>query len=210
MTITSALTVSDAANDLIITEEVSGPNYYNKHYTHFEWPAGASGPTIAIGYDCGYVTQVEASQDWAGIVTEDALEHIHRACGLRGEVAASFVRLHKYEVTITWDQAIKEFKEREVPKWLLRVERALPNCNLLSPDSLGALLSLSYNRGTGGYGDPHSRFAEMRAIRGMMVSENFSKIPGEILSMRRLWPPGGGLWRRREHEAELFRRGLNK
>ena len=40
---------SDAAIDLIVREEDSGPEYYAKHYTHFEWPEGASGPTVGIG-----------------------------------------------------------------------------------------------------------------------------------------------------------------
>ena len=47
---------SDAAIDLIVREEDSSPEFYAKHYQHFEWPQGASGPTVGIGYDCGYVT----------------------------------------------------------------------------------------------------------------------------------------------------------
>ena len=43
---------------------------------------------------------------------------------------------------------------------------------------------------------------------GGMEAGDFAKIPGEILAMRRLWPVGGDLWRRREHEAALFAKGL--
>jgi hypothetical protein len=42
-----------------------------------------------------------------------------------------------------------------------------------------------------------------------MVNKRFTLIPREILSMRRLWPMGGDLWRRREHEAALFSQGLD-
>lgn len=203
-----SLAISDAAFDLIVTEEDSNAAYYTRHYEHFEWPAGASGPTIGIGYDCGYVTQAEATADWSGIVDATTLAAIIRACGLRGETAHAFVRARGASVTIPWDQAIKEFREREVPKWMDRLTAAVPNCDQLAPDSRGALLSLAYNRGTGGFHDPGSRYAEMRAIRALMAAQNFSKIPAEFTSMRRLWPAGGDLWRRRGHEAALFQKGL--
>ena len=200
--------ISDAAFNLIVTEEDTGQAYYEKHYEHFEWPAGASGPTIGIGYDCGYVTQAEATADWSGIVDDTTLAAIIRACGLRGELAHAFVRARGGSVTIPWDQAIKQFRERELPKWIARVQAALPNTDKLAPNSLGAIVSLSYNRGTGGFADPSPRFAEMRAIKALMAAQNFSKIPAEFLSMRRLWSAGGDLWRRREHEAALFQKGL--
>jgi GH24 family phage-related lysozyme (muramidase) len=203
-----ALQISDDAFDLIVAEEDSNEAYYTRHYEHFEWPAGASGPTIGIGYDCGYVTIAEAQADWSGIVDDTTLGAIQRACGLRGEIAAAFVRARGGSVTITWDQAIAEFRNREVPKWLARVQAALPNTDKLPPDSLGAIVSLSYNRGTGGFNDPGPRYAEMRAIRALMAAENFSKIPAEFLAMRRLWPVDGDLWKRRGHEAALFQKGL--
>jgi len=202
-----SLTISDAAFDLIVTEEDSSEAYYNRHYQHFEWPQGASGPTIGIGYDCGYVTTGEARVDWDGIVDDAAIEAIARACGLRGEFAAAFVNVHRNDVTVTWHQALAEFRNREVPKWAARVQAALPNCDKLSPDSFGALLSLSYNRGCS-FDLPGARYAEMRAIKAHMAAAEFAKISPEFISMRRLWPPGGDLWRRREHEAALFQKGL--
>jgi hypothetical protein len=48
----------------IVTEEDSGEAYYTRHYEHFEWPQGASGPTVGIGYDCGYVTADQIRKDW--------------------------------------------------------------------------------------------------------------------------------------------------
>jgi GH24 family phage-related lysozyme (muramidase) len=203
----SDFTISDAAFNLIVAEEDSNEAYYTRHYRHFEWPAGASGPTIGIGYDCGYVTVAEARADWAGIVDAATLAAIAHACGLKGDAAASFVRAHGKSVTISWDQAITEFREREVPKWLKRVSAALPNCDKLSADSLGALVSLSYNRGCS-YDLPGARYAEMRAIKAHMAGDAFGKIPADILSMQRLWPRGGDLWRRRAHEAALFQKGL--
>jgi hypothetical protein len=40
---------SQAGIDEIVTEENSGPAHYTRHYTHFEWPAGASGPKSGSG-----------------------------------------------------------------------------------------------------------------------------------------------------------------
>jgi GH24 family phage-related lysozyme (muramidase) len=85
---------------------------------------------------------------------------------------------------------------------------ALPNFVDLPPLCQGALLSLSYNRGTGGYDDPGSRDSEMRAIKADMAEKKFTAIPALIISMRRLWPRGGDLWNRRIHEASLFQKGL--
>lgn len=201
------LTISDDAFNLIVTEEDSDAAYYTRHYQHFDWPQGASGPTIGIGYDCGYVTAAEARADWDGIVDDIAIGAIVAACGIRGEAASAFVHAHGASVTITWDQAIAEFRNREVPKWIGRVSASLTNLDKLSSDSLGALVSLAYNRGCS-FDLPGARYAEMRAIMALMASQNFAKIPAEFLSMQRLWPKGGDLWRRRAHEAALFGKGL--
>src|SRR5215469_17005158 len=88
----SKLTISDAAFNFIVEQEDSNEAYYNRHYTHFEWPEGASGPTIGIGYDCGYVSRLEAANDWDGIVDDRTLQHIQDACGKRGSAAEEWVR----------------------------------------------------------------------------------------------------------------------
>lgn len=201
------LTISDDAFNLIVAEEDSDQAYYTRHYEHFDWPLGASGPTIGIGYDCGYVTALEARADWDGIVGDATISAIVAACGIKGEEAAAFVRASGVSVTISWDQAIAEFRNREVPKWIGRVSASLANLDRLSPDCLGALVSLAYNRGCS-FDLPGPRYAEMRAIRQSMASQQFAKIPAEFLSMQRLWPRGGDLWNRRAHEAALFQKGL--
>lgn len=203
-----ALTISDEAFNLIVTEEASDEAYYMRHYRNFDWPQGASGPTIGIGYDCGYVTTGEARVDWDGIIGDSFIEVITTACGLRGEDAAQFVNEHRDAVTVTWNEALAEFRNREVPKWIARVQAALPNIDNLTPTCLGVLVSLSYNRGTGGYADPHPRDAEMRAIKAHMAALQFDRIPADILSMQRLWPKAGDLWNRRADEAALFQKGL--
>jgi GH24 family phage-related lysozyme (muramidase) len=198
---------SQKAFDLIVSEEVDGQRYYTIHYTHFDFPGGASGPTVALGYDCGYVTVAEARADWAGIVDDATIEHIVAAHGLTGERAHAFVQQHGSSVTISWDQALREFSDREMPKWEAHVDASLPNTDRLPADCYGAIVSLAYNRGPS-FSAPGPHYAEMRAIKAHMQTLEFDKIPDEFLSMRRLWPKGGDLWRRRGHEADLFRSGL--
>ena len=103
-------TVPDEAIAFIFAEEDGSEAYYTRHYLHFDWPQGASGPTIGVGYDCGYVSTGEARIDWDGIVDQPTVEAIVKACGLRGLAAHQFVRGHRDSVTITYDQAMREFR----------------------------------------------------------------------------------------------------
>jgi hypothetical protein len=118
---------SQAAIDLIVTEEDSGQAYYTRHYTHFEWPEGASGPTVGIGYDCGYSTAQQIKADWTGFIPDQMRAALMRAAGLKGQAAHEFVQRYGASVSITWDQAIAQFKGRELPKWEARIMQALPN-----------------------------------------------------------------------------------
>lgn len=197
---------STAAFNLIVEQEVSSAATYTRKYSHFEWPGGASGPTVGVGYDCGYVTKDECKSDWVGIIPDNMIGMLLTAVGLKDGAAHDFVLINGKSVTITWDQAERQFRERELTKWEARLDHALPNTGLLAPDSYGALVSLVYNRGLGGFNATDDRYAEMRGIKAAMQSKDFAKIPALIRSMKRLW--NNGLVSRREQEALLFERGL--
>lgn len=201
------LPVSDSAFNEIVTDEDSDENYYTRHYEHWDWPQGASGPTCGIGYDCGYVTVAEARSDWTGFIDDLMVQRLLSGCGLKGRSAQIFVNNHHNDITITWDQATRQFRNRELPKWADRVDADLPNCDKLTPTSFGALVSLAYNRGAS-FDLPGPRYAEMRQIKRLMTQQRFQEIPGEILAMRRLWPDVPGLQARRGREAALFQHGL--
>jgi GH24 family phage-related lysozyme (muramidase) len=83
----------------------------------------------------------------------------------------------------------------------------LPNTGKLGPDSLGALVSLTYNRGAS-YPKAGERYKEMRAIKTHMTNKAYFKVPAEFRSMKRIWPDVPGLQARREREAKLFELGL--
>src|SRR6185437_1377007 len=200
---------SQAAIDLIVTEEVSSRAAYEKLYQHPTWPGGASGVTIGIGYDCGYVRADEIASAWGGklpTVMVSALEHV---AGIRGSPAHSHAGELSGIVTVPWDAAIAVFAESDLPKWEAIVAHALANTDKLSGDSFGALASLAYNRGAS-FNEPGERYSEMRGIKLLMGAQQFERIPDEIRSMKRLWPNMLGLRLRRDHEAALFQKGLHE
>ena len=57
--------LSDKAYNLILKYEVGGGSaYYNKALKNPCYPGGASGVTIGIGYDLGYNTKAQFTNDW--------------------------------------------------------------------------------------------------------------------------------------------------
>jgi hypothetical protein len=192
---------------LIVTEEDGDQNYYLKFESHFSWPGGASGPTVGIGYDCGYSTADEIRQDWSPYIDAQRVAILASAAGVTGVAAHQWVNARGRTVTITWAESMGQFEGRELPKWEGITSAHLPNTDKLSGDSFGALVSLTYNRGPS-YDLPGNRCLEMRNIKAHMAAQRFDLIPDEFLSMRRLWPVGKDLWNRRTHEALLFRDGL--
>lgn len=200
---------SDRGVLLIVTEEDGDKQYYLKTESHYSWPGGASGPTVGVGYDCGYSTAIQIKTDWTGFIDDARVQVLMRAAGFTGSAAHDFVAANRNSVTISWEESLAQFKGHELPKWEAIVQQHLPNTDKLpkSGDCFGALTSLTYNRGAS-YDLPGSRYIEMRNIKAHMAAQRFDLIPAEFYAMRRLWPVGGDLWNRRAHEAILFRDGL--
>ena len=199
--------ISRRAFDLIVAEEVSSKATYEKKYTRPEWPGVQSGVTIGIGYDVGYATKAQLHADWDGVIPAAMVIALERACGVRGSSAKGLTRELRSSVDVPWDSAITVFERVLVPRWEAKLRGALPKTGKLSADCFGALVSLAYNRGPS-FGNSGDRYREMRAIKEHMAAENFGKIPGELIAMRRLWPGVKGLLLRREREAAMFRDGL--
>ena len=202
-----ATSISQKAIDLIVDFEVTGKSYYERNYRKPEWPEGASGITIGIGYDLGYCSKNKIIGDWQGKVDESMLEDMLKYSGITGTRAKAVLSQARKEIDIPWDVAMEVFMERDVPEWTEKVINILPNTDQLSEDSLGALVSLAYNRGPS-FNLEGSRYAEMRAIIKHMANEEFDENPDDIRAMKRLWPNVSGLKRRRDAEADLFEEGL--
>ncbi|HEY8613630.1 MAG TPA: hypothetical protein VIL69_20415 [Roseomonas sp.] len=201
--------ISDDAVSLIIAFEVTSRTVYERRYRAPIWPHGASGVTIGIGYDIGYVDEARFEEDWAGQLEARTLQRLAGACGATGE-AARALTAGLQDILVDWENAEHVFRTRTLPLYTGITERALPNTALLNGDCLGALVSLVYNRGASFRRDG-DRFREMRAILQHMARRDFASIPGEIRAMRRIWQGQAnmaGLLRRREAEAACFERGL--
>ena len=199
--------ISQKAIDMIVEFEVTSKSYYERNYRKPEWPEGASGITVAIGYDLGYASPAKIRNDFGDKVDADTLEALVKYSGYKGESARAKLRAARSEIDIPWDIAMRVFMECDVPEWTEKVTSILPNCDKLSEDSLGALVSLAYNRGPS-FKLAGLRYTEMRNIYEHMENEEFDEIPDEIRAMKRLWPNVSGLKRRRDEEADLFEEGL--
>ncbi|MCP1832848.1 pesticin C-terminus-like muramidase [Bradyrhizobium sp. USDA 4545] len=201
--------ISRAAFDLIVDEEVSGRETYDKKYVHPEKPGGQSGVTVGIGYDCGYYSAAQIRRDWGGHLSQAMVDALASCAGIRGDAAfAACDRVHSI-VAVPWDAAIAVFSNVSIPKYLASTRNGLPNFDALPPDCKGALLSLVYNRGAS-FTTAGDRYSEMRAIRAAMAASNFASIPALFRRMKRLWTTKSvrGVALRREHEARLFEQGL--
>jgi len=199
---------SQAAIDLIVAEEVSSKAYYQAKYQHPDWPGGASGVTIGIGYDCGYSTPTVIQADWGDKLPMAMVAALESVAGINGSAAHSHANELHSTVTVPWDAAMAVFMQRDMPKWEAIIEKALPNTDLLTPDSFGALVSLAYNRGAS-FSNVGDRYREMRDIRDHMARHEFAEIPDDFRAMKRLWPNVRGLRDRRDHEAALFQKGMS-
>jgi hypothetical protein len=198
---------SKAAFDLIVAEEVSSRETYTKKYRRPEWPGEQSGATIGIGYDLGQADKATIRKDWGGIVPEGTLTAMLSASGKTGPAGKSATAQIRSSVDIPWDVALGVHEDSVVPRWEAKLEKALPNTDLLSPDCFGALLSLIFNRGPS-FNNQGDRYKEMRAIKAHMKAKDFQQIPAEIRGMKRIWPKSAGLRKRRDKEADLFEKGL--
>jgi GH24 family phage-related lysozyme (muramidase) len=203
-------TISDRAIQLIITFEITSEALYEKLYRRPTWPAGKSGVTIGIGYDLGYVQSAQVGRDWTASLGAPAVRTLSLVCGLTGEAAHQALQ-KVTAVDVPFAAASAVFEQTSVPRTTAETAGALPGSDALSPECLGALVSLVYNRGPSFSADG-DRYTEMRAIKADVMQKNFTDIPAQLRSMKRLWegdPNAVGLLRRRELEALLFEQGLS-
>jgi hypothetical protein len=201
------LSISLEAIEEIIFEEDSSEFYYNKVYQHPEWPGGASGVTIALGYDLGYATAEKIKADFSGKVSDESLMQMISCAGITGASAYHKMLAVKASVVVPWSAALAVFLNRDMPTWIRTVDTVLPNTDKLGPMCRGMLVSLAYNRGAS-FNNAGDRYREMRAIKADMAAMHFADIPNQFRSMARLWT--GGVHARRLREATLFEKGLTE
>jgi len=166
-----------------------------------KWPGESSGITIGVGYDLGFVTPQQFEEDWSPFLSSDEIERLKTAIGLSGEPAHD--RASEFsDIRVRRADAEEVFKNRTLPLYSARTEKAFPGVDELPANAQGALVSLVFNRGPGMNGD---RREEMRAVRDAVAAGDLQEIADQIRAMKRLWVGKGmdGLLRRRDAEADL-------
>ena len=190
--------------DLLFEYEVGGgQSYYNKKLSRFTWPGGASGPTIGIGIDTAYYTSNEL-QEIFKFLPQDQIELIQKASGKKGAHGKEYTQtLRKANIVVTWDHAVEIFNDLTWTKFSKAAERTFPGLTDLHEDAYGAIVSLVFNRGTALSGDSRR---EMRVIKMLVPTKNYTRMAQEIRSMKRIWEGKGldGLLKRRDAEADLI------
>jgi hypothetical protein len=205
----SSRLMAEQAIRLIVGFEVSSKQSYINELQSPIWPHGRSGVTLGIGYDIGYARPAWLREDWDGILSNSDIDRLTTACGVTGSAARE--RLSGFrDIRIDWDSAYRQFSTTGLPRYVAEVLAVVPNSSELSDKSLGALVSLVYNRGAS-FRKRGPRYLEMRQIRLHMVRREWGQIPNRIRDMKRIWrgdPQARGLLDRRDLEARLFQEGL--
>jgi GH24 family phage-related lysozyme (muramidase) len=188
-----ALQITDEALALILDAE--GLDQPGK------WPGESSGITIGIGYDLGFATPEQFEEDWSPFLSSDEIERLKTAIEVSGEAAHQIASKFN-DIRINRADAEEVFKNRTLPLYSARTEKAFPGVDELPANAQGALVSLIFNRGEAMEGD---RRKEMRAVRDAVAAGDLQEIADQIRAMKRLWVGKGvdGLLRRRDAEADL-------
>jgi hypothetical protein len=212
--------ISQRGRDFCVRWETGGQAYYEQVIKRRPvWPGFASGVTIGCGYDLGYHTLAQLRADWGGRIGAADLSRLEAAVGLKSVDpgrAAKVARARAFvsafaDIRIDWDVAIAQFDTSKMPALVSELYRALDNLDRLHPHARAALLSLTFNRGSGGFRSAKDRFREMRAIAQAMTQgtpDAIAGIPALLRAMRRIWGPDSSLSQRRSEEADLFEAGL--
>lgn len=196
----TSMVISKNGMDKILGWEVSGKAAYHSKYKSPTWPGGQSGVTIGIGYDLGYYSVKEFSEDFHELPKED-LNKLIPVVGKKGENAKNAISNEVAQVVIPFEIAYKVYCANSVPKYAKMAKKVYADVSNLPPDAQAAILSLVYNRGTDIRGD---RRVEMKNLVQLIKDKRLKGIAAEFRKMKRLWPDMAGLRNRREDEAVMI------
>jgi hypothetical protein len=183
----------------VINFESGGRLYYNRRLSKPTWPGGASGVTIGIGADLGYMTNQEYVKYFSKFFNQNDNSRLASVIGLKGQVAKN--SLHKVSgVELNWENAISAFIDWTLPKFWRLTNGIWPGIQHLCIPAQVALVSIVFNRGTSLVGPSR---VEMKNIQKLVLTKNYKGIAAEIRSMKRLWVGKNldGLLKRRDSEA---------
>jgi GH24 family phage-related lysozyme (muramidase) len=185
----------------VINFESGGESYYNNFLKKVTWPGGASGLTIGIGADLGYMSKEEFEKYFSNFFTPQANSKLKATIGLKGDIAKSKLSTTK-GIELNWENAMNAFIHWTLPKFWKLTNTLWPGLDKLEESAQIALVSLVFNRGASTKG---SSRIEMINIKPLVLKKDYKGIAKEIRSMKRLWVGKNmeGLLKRREAEAKM-------
>lgn len=196
--------LSEGTVDLIIDHETGGRTYYTKYYEKPQDPGFSSGVTVGFGYDLKFHTKDQIKRDWAGVASPFEIQNMMSVAGLDG----SYYTRIRSNVHISWEEAKTVFFRTTLPRWAKNTKSTYNlSETTLHPDSNGAMVSLSFNRGTSLTG---SKRGEMKKIKDYIASGRVSEVRQLFYDMQKYWPSHARLKQRRREEGDFFDLGVNK
>ncbi len=207
----SEIKIAQAAIDLITMEEIGAEypgdhRYYDKDLIHPTWPGGDSGITVGVGYDLGQMSKENIQQDWQGKVNGNYLITMMGCSGLTGQRAKIALNNTVKQITIPYEVAMQVFDQSDLPRSYKQAARVYPGLENLNPETIGAIVSLVFNRGAALQG--HNREG-MAALVPLVAKADYTGIANTIEAMKTLWPETSGLYKRRINEANLIRNSIS-
>ena len=173
------------------------------------WPGGASGVTYGYGYDLGYNTKDQIQKDWGSLVNGNVLAFMLSCSGIKGEAAKRLITPTSRTLRISQEAAEQVFQLKTIPRFYNTAMGAFPGLEHCPIDTIGAIVSLVFNRGAsmGVEGQPSwDTRREMREVRAAIEVQDLQGAADAIRRMKRIWEGKGldGLITRRENEAALI------
>lgn len=185
----------------VIVFESGGKSYYERYLKTPTWPGGASGVTIGIGVDLGYIQTNEFDLHFSKYFSKNNVNRLKRTIGIKGSSAKPLISQIK-DIELSWDNASDAFREWTLPKFWKLSNNLWKGLDQLEEPAQVALVSIVFNRGTSIEGSSRT---EMRKIKDLVLKKDYLGIANQIRSMKRLWVGKNmnGLLKRRDVEADM-------
>ena len=200
----------------IALEETGGLAYYDDVSRFPHYPGEASGITLGVGYDLRFHSENQFRNDWGDHLSQAVLDELSKDIGQKGTKKRVKV-LKNLGIDIPFKFAWPVFIKTLLPNHYSKTEGIYQSLPRLPDLCRSVLVSLVYNRGVKLSGGTRTEMKNIQTILIEADNPDFHKqkikmilgdVEDQILSMKRLWDMDSGLVKRRQMEANIWRKGL--
>lgn len=200
----------------IANEETGGLSYYDLVTRWPHYPGHSSGITIGVGYDLRFNSESNFTATWGDYLPRLYFDELLKDIGKRGTKSRA-KELKRMGIEVPFKAAWPVFIELTLSRFYRSTESIYPSLSKLPDLCRSVLVSIVFNRGTDLTGSRRKEMKEIQNILSRAEDETLNNqqqkqvlmgIEDQILSMKRLWESGSGLIKRRQAEANLWRKGL--